>query len=68
VEPQVAHQAHLFGQVVVVGQDCAALEGVEELGGAKAQHLAALALVFPVIVFPATLPSPLLVIRAHTHN
>ena len=38
---EVFHQAQLGGQLVVVGGNGPALEGVEELGGVKAKHLAA---------------------------
>lgn len=37
---EVAHQAHLVGQRIVVGNDGPAFKGVEKLGGVKAQHFA----------------------------
>ena len=39
-ETEIAHEAHLFGQDIVVGQDRAALKGIEELGGVEAEDLA----------------------------
>ena len=40
-EAEVAHQPHGFGQLVVVGDHGAALEGIEYLGGMEAEYLAA---------------------------
>src|SRR5438445_10813613 len=39
-ESEVAHQPHLFGQNVVVGQHSATFERVEEFRGMKAEDLA----------------------------
>ncbi len=41
VEAEVAHEAHFSGEGVVVGEDSAAFEGVEELGGVKTEDFAA---------------------------
>ena len=38
VEPEVLHQANLGRQLIVVGGNGAAFEGVEELGGVEAEH------------------------------
>src|SRR5262245_56334109 len=38
-EPEVLHQAHSMGQLVVVGDDCSALERIEELRGVKTEDL-----------------------------
>src|SRR5690606_9218961 len=39
-ESEVAHQAHLFGERIVVRENGTALETVEELGGMKTQNFA----------------------------
>lgn len=40
-ESEVAHQAHGFSQVVVIGDDGPTLECIEEFGGVKAEHFRA---------------------------
>jgi len=39
-EAEIAHEAHFLGELVVVGDDRAAFERIEELGGVKAEDFA----------------------------